>query len=478
MKKRIATLIFTLLMLLTSCTAPIVQSGEEQSSPSQPAADAQEEPNATGEQNTASGDYRDIYESAIQLLTADPADTHAYLIALDALSNIAAQSYEEQNRLLAAGVQSAADPSLLVQWAKQNQPAPTLVIPYVPDSLSPDEINTVGITTGNMTNCAKYGKHYGWWVGGLLTWQGDWVYLTRPDEDFAIYKMRFDGSEYQRVGEANGSCLNVIGDNLYFIDHFNSDKLCTMRLDGEGKASIGDDTDCAFLSVSGDWMYYHNGSDGGCLYRIKTDGSAREKLVDATVIFACVAEDGYVYYMEKAENSGVYRIPAGGGSPETVIAPGEQSYSLLDENGENEVFISAGSNSVQVYCVLDDWIYFYDSSEPFNIRRVHADGTSHEVIWPFSTPLTAMNIADGVLSCSFGDGYSEDGFVTGTDVLTMDMSNVAALHRVRDNDKLQHVVADTEPVCTGPHGYIYYFKYSEGMAWYGLSPDGTEFRIG
>ena len=74
-----------------------------------------------------------------------------------------------------------------------------------------------------------------------------------------------------------------------------------MRLDGEGKASIGDDTDCAFLSVSGDWMYYHNGSDGGCLYRIKTDGSAREKLVDATVIFACVAEDGYVYYMEKAE---------------------------------------------------------------------------------------------------------------------------------------------------------------------------------
>lgn len=420
-------------------------------------------------QYRSAGDYQTVYEAALRIIALDPSDTDAYIDAAGALAVLSASNYEEINRLMEQGGRDARDLRALTEWARRNQPDLSITVPFAPDYASEDEINADGITTGNQTNAAKYG---GEWRGGLLTWQGDWVYLSRPDEDFAIYKMRADGGEYQRVGEDGGSSLNVIGDWIYYINLDDGDKPYRMRTDGSMREKLSDDG-CTFLSVSGGWMFYDNGNDGGCLYQVKIDGSEKIRLSDVTAMFSCVA-DGWVYYCEKSEDSGLYRVAVGGGERRVVIDSGAQI-------------------ALQTYCVCGDWVYFIDMNDPYSVRCVRADGTDYQIVWPFHWRVTTVNCADGAVSCSFADGggYEEDNFFIGNKVLTVELnklsgylseasftgwgigvSDLAPAYEVRIAE------ADTEPVCTGPDGWVYFVKYGEGLAWYAMDASGKTKRIG
>lgn len=475
MKRTFVIILIILMLFLASCSGPAEggASDDSRASPqtSEPPAETEysaEELRELIARHKASGDDQALYETALKLLAFNPSDTDAYLVALDALANMSKTHFEEIDRLLAQSGENAGDLQAIAEWVSQNQPDYSFCMPFVPDYTSEDEINTEGISIGNMTNGAKYQSYNGWWVGGLLTWQGDWVYLSRPDENFAIYKMRADGSEYQRVGEECGSCLNVIGDWIFFANHRDGSKAYKMRTDGSLLTKLVDD-DCEFLSVSGGWMFYHNGDDGGCLYRVKTDGSEKEKLVDTVVMFPCVYE-GYIYYTEKSEGASLYRIPADGGEPEIVIDSASQAYSYKDENGA-ETTMDLTTDLIQTCCVWDDWIYYFDVNHPYSIRRVHTDGTGYEMVWLFDFSVSTLNIAGDHLICSFWekDHYEEDGYVTGEEIVFLDLEPL---------DEKFHIVADTEPVCTGPNGWAYYYKYSEGQAWYAVNIDGTEYKVG
>ena len=63
------------------------------------------------------------------------------------------------NRLLALGADSAENAQAVTDWASQNQPDFSVIVPFAPDYASADEINKDGITAGNQTNAAKYNGH-------------------------------------------------------------------------------------------------------------------------------------------------------------------------------------------------------------------------------------------------------------------------------------------------------------------------------
>lgn len=381
--------------------------------------------------------YQAVYESALKLTELDPADTKAYIAAAQALSEMSKANYAEIDRLFALGFENAADARVLTDWAKQNQPDVSIAIPFVPDYTSAAEINTEGITTGNMTNAAKYRDN--WWQGGLLTWQGDWVYLARPEEDFAIYKVRSDGSEFQRVGDAFGSSINVVGDWIYYLS-INGSRPWKMRTDGSMNTLICDE-ECSFLSVSNDFLYYA----GDRLYRMRTDGSDKVALTEDLTIFPCVAGD-WVYYTVKREDGGLWRVSADGGEPRQV-APG----------------------FIMIYCVVDDWIYYVDLNNWHNLYRVHTDGTGNELILPFDFRITAINVSDSTLYMSFNVTDDKvDGVVVGAEIMALDLETM---------EKLWHINADTEPLCTGPDGKVYFFRFNEGMAWYSADKDGVEAKV-
>ncbi len=391
-------------------------------------------------QYRAEGNNELLYAAASRLIELDPSDTDAYTAAAEALLAMSRADIDEINSLLALGADNAKDVKALTEWAEQHQTSFAINIPFSPDYSSADQINTEGITAGNLTNAFKWNDG---WCGGLLTSQGGWVYLSRMDENLAIYKMRADGSGYQRLGEERGTCLNIAGDWLYYINDADGCKPYKMRTDGSMKTKLNEDS-CAFLSVSGDWMYYSNFSDGGCLYKVKTDGSDKMKLTDYIVIFPCVSGD-WVYYCEKKpDNAGFCRVSVDGGKPQTIMAA-----------------------TMGNYCIEGDWIYYNDQD---TVWRVRTDGSGNEKFFQAPETITAVNISAGVLYISAGLKYEMDGIMIGERIIAIDTEDMAEF--------LKKFEFNTEPICTGPDGWIYFMDDNEGLAWYAMDAGGNIKKIG
>lgn len=384
------------------------------------------------------GSYELVYSAALRLMELEPEDASAYIDASEALLKLSEANIEEINRLLQQGSENAQEEvGTITDWAKQNQPNMVIDIPFAPDYTADAEINVNGITTGNLSNAAKYS---GLWLGGLLTWQGDWVYLTRPDENFAIYKMQADGSDYQRIGEECGTSLNVVGDWLYYSNINDGFKPYKMRTDGSMVTKIYDE-ECGMLSLWDDWIFF----DGGGLWKMRTDGSDLTMLFEETVIFSCVS-DGWIYFNVKSLDGGLWRISTEGGSPQQIV-----------------------DGFVQIYAVVDDWVYYLDINDPNCIRRVHPDGTGDEILFTYDVKITTFNVSGSTLSIGFGLDYEEDGFLICSEILTLDINTLA---------KKQHIEANTEPICTGPDGWVYFMKFSEGLAWYAMNESGDVVKVG
>ncbi len=353
---------------------------------------------------------------------------------------------DEANQILEE-VYNNSDAVSSAGWAEENNPGLEITEPLLSDTK-----NAEGITTGNLSNALRYD---GDWRGGLLTWQGNWVYLTKPGEDFAIFRMRPDGGQCQRLGNANGFSLNVIGDWLYYINIDDGNTPWKMRTDGsESTRIIGDS--CTFLSVSGDWMYYDNGSDGGCLYKAKTDGSEGVKRGDVPVFLNCVA-GGWVYYCKSDDSSGLYRVSVDGGEPQTVTNGGP----------------------MRGYSVLGGWVYYADATDPYGVRKTPAEeneiNDNADYIERF--PSSFFFCEAGVMTCNMADGtmyishyyYEDNGLIHGLEFIKVDVSS---------SEQEFMIEAYPAAICTGPAGRVYFIKSSDDLAWYSMDADESIKKIG
>lgn len=421
--KKILSVIMLLALFLSACSPQ----------PTTPKALSEAELRSQLIQHKAEKNYELVYEDALKIIELGTEDTEIYLDAATALLEMSKAYYAEIDRLLLLGAEKTEGVQVLAAWATENQPKISLVIPFASDYISEEQINFTGTTAGNLTNAAKYANN--WWQGGLLIWQADWVYFVQPNENFAIYKVRTDNSGLQRVGEAYGHSLNVTGDWIYYLNIQDGDKPYKMRTDGSMNTKISED-ECGFLSVSGDWLYF--GQE--CLYKMRNDGSEKTALTESLPIFPCVVGD-WVYYSEKSEAGGLWRVSTNGGAPQQV-APG----------------------FVQTYCILDDWIYYVDQNQWTNFWRVKTDGTGAEVVFQFDSRIASFNVSENMIYLSVEVKEEHDGFAAGTRIVALDRDTL---------EQQWSLDADTEPLCIGPEGRLYFFKFGEGMRWYYASVEGA-----
>ena len=426
--KKSLTMLLLLVMFLSACSP---QS-------STPKALSETELRAQLAQHKVEKNYKLVYEDALKIIELDSEDTSIYLEAVSALMEMNKANYAEIDRLLLLGAEKTNGVQALAAWATENQPNISLVIQFASDYSAEEQINFTGTTTGNLTNAAKYSDN--WWQGGLLAWQGDWVYFAQPNEDFAIYKVRSDNSGLQRVGDSQGHSLNVTGDWIYYLNFIDGDKPYKMRTDGSMNTKILDDV-CGFLSVSGDWIYY--GADR--LYKAKNNGSEKTALTETLPIFPCVVGD-WVYYSEKSEAGGLWRVSIAGGAQQQV-APG----------------------FVQTYSIVDDWVYYVDQNQWNNLWRVKTNGTDWEAVFQYDSRIASFNVSEDTIYLSLDVKDEHDGFAVGSSFLALDRETL---------EKKWSIDADTEPLCIGPEGKVYFFKFSEGMRWYSADAEGVATVLG
>ncbi|ODM25552.1 serine/threonine protein kinase [Clostridium sp. Bc-iso-3] len=237
--------------------------------------------------------------------------------------------------------------------------------------------NHIGNQSGNILN------------GGLVCTQGSWLYFSNAGSDYNIYKVKFDGSDLQRVNVDESWFLNVCGNWLYYTDPNNNDNIFRIDLEGNGKTQLNDDRSWD-ITVSGDWIYYINESDGYKLYKIKTDGTDKTKL-NNDFTHGLSIKDDWLYYSNKSDGGKIYKINTMG-KGRTRIVNDEASY--INISGEY-IFYCNKSDGFKLYRVsidgrsknklnddisyninvLNGWVYYCNKSDGGSIYRIRIEGS-------------------------------------------------------------------------------------------------------
>ncbi len=461
--KKLLTASLLILLCLTACSAPATQTDaavETETAMPAPSIEtpatqtktaeqaAIDEAQTTDELKTLIAQYRSeenyqaVRLAAIKLTELDPGDPQGYEAAAEALILIAEANYTKIDGILAQGAKNS-DAETIADWAQRQDGDLDIDAPFTPDYASEDEVNTEGNSAGNLANATIIGNES---CGGLVATQGDWVYFSRIDENFALYKMRMDGSGLVRLGSNRGCSLSVLGDWIYFVDLDNGNMPYRMRTDGSLKTRIADDFS-TFIAVTGDWLYYNNGYFG--YYKVQTDGMGKTWLRFKWITKLYVSgEWAYCYEPYWTGDGGFYRISTG----DSNANDGEDPQYLVDKR------LLIG------YCIQDDWAYYIIAEDDCAVHRVRTDGSGDEVVFQGDERLTALNIAGDKLIVSAGVYTEGDGIVVGGKLLVLNAESGETLQRLD-----QH----TEVICTGGD-WVYFTEFDEGTAWHALNLETGE----
>lgn len=229
----------------------------------------------------------------------------------------------------------------------------TLFVSLGEESFDPNEMGT---TSGNAKN------------GGYFAKKDNWLFYSQYNEQskkYELYKVRPNGTGKQSIYASDNTYLlaqlNVVGNWVYFsktkyidYDYGIYQGLYRVRKDGTGYQKLTTDK-VSNVIVVGEWIYYINETDNSTLYRIRVNGTEREKL-NAKSINNFAYWDGYIYYTtSRRDNNHVYRIKCNGTENESLKF---RAYEILVKEG---------------------WIYYsiHENSTDSLCRR-KIDGTSYE----------------------------------------------------------------------------------------------------
>lgn len=270
-------------------------------------------------------------------------------------------------------------------------------------AISAGVANKKGTTAANANNFGK------------VTTQGNWIYFSGNDS--AIYKMRKDGSELQRIYDGAAVSLNVVGEWLYFADGGSNGGIYKIKIDGTEKTKLSDATSYK-VYVDGEWIYYTSNYGSGNIYKMKTDGSSVTQITSENC-GAYLVYNGYIYYSNRSDNL-VYKCSTNGKGKTLVCAGFEgcnitlvggklisgDSNRLLSVNVDGSGYQSFENSNIQ-YSFLngyDGWVYYleHDFRDSSNHKsafcRMKPDGSQRTKILDYdflNHANTYINVADG-----------------------------------------------------------------------------------
>jgi len=307
------------------------------------------------------GDYATALVCAERMLEIDPASLDAQNALAEARIALLQQGVDELNTSITNGLSSVTDPAAYSEYVSSLLEGIdfTIDLPFVSDYGAAENANTSGISFSNLVQ------------GGLLTAQADWIYISVPNEGWAIYKLRQGNGKMTRLGEACGCYLNVVGDWLFYCNANDENRIYKMRTDGSENQKVCEDTG-RYLAVIDDWMYYAVEGEDFKLYRSRLDGSERTMLSgDPTREAYCA--DGALYTALR-DKDGLYRAN-----------PDASNASIISTDRAYE------------YCEYDGWIYILTDHNGIVIDRFLPDGADQQEVLRFEGKGGVFAVANGKL---------------------------------------------------------------------------------
>jgi len=220
----------------------------------------------------------------------------------------------------------------------------------------------------------------------------EWIFYVGTS---GLYRMRHDGSGHTQLQSKPVMEVNVVGDWVYFADNANDGSLYRMKQDGSQCEPIASNHYAIWYHVADNKIYYVLNGAFDAVYYCNLDGSDAGS-ISLRYSHTPVASGGYLFYTSRRgpNNRNTYRYDIASGT-ETVLfeeigAPFVVVDGWLYICAFNDGFFRAKTDGSQLtkicddypypygLAVSDDWIYYLNQSDNYNVYRIRTDGSNRE----------------------------------------------------------------------------------------------------
>lgn len=272
----------------------------------------------------------------------------------------------------------------------------TGVVVHFNNRIEKNPEGTVGNTAGNLYN------------GGLFCENDGYVYFSNPYDSYALYRMRPDETEMEKLIETETCSINAAGKYFYFYQKgsgsgegfgymISTTGVYRAEKENPNKIACLDRVLSDNIVLADNTIYYNTAkqSEGVSLKKIDIDGENAQVLLDYKVIPACV-DNSSLYFCNTVNNGHLMELKQGSTKPNDILAEDiympvvdgntvyyidiHNNYSLVSYDmlsGEKTVLTS---DRTDLYNISDFYIYYQTAGDSPQLKRVSKDGAFSEVV--------------------------------------------------------------------------------------------------
>ena len=245
--------------------------------------------------------------------------------------------------------------------------------------------------------------------------KGDYLYFSgnegaKIDNTYNLYKMKLDGSSYEKINSSYTFNMNFFRDWLYYIKVDSSEYyLYRSDLDGKNEKKM-------FDKQSYDGIIYENilyYSIDDVVYRANPDGTNSTQVLSS--VYQFIIGGGKIIYVDKSYNIKTTDID---GKNEKIVRPTDgQTIYKINSYKDNIYYIIVGSSTVDGYAY------------PYTLYSIKTDGTNDKSIYTSTSYGYYINIVnDKVYALDYNRG-SSGYYETIAKSMNLDGTNVTTLYR-------------------------------------------------
>lgn len=253
---------------------------------------------------------------------------------------------------------------------------------------------TVGNTCGNLYN------------NGLFCEDEEYVYFSNPYDNYALYRMRADETEMQKVMSTQTKSLNIDDKYLYYYQSgsggnaglgylINTTGIFRVQKDNPDMVECLDRTLGKYLILSDNHLYYTCTENSVALNKMTINGEEKEILLETNILPASI-QNSTLYYTNVENDLHLMAYDLNTGSIHQVLADdiympiieGNMVYGIDIHNNYAlvSINISDGTKTVldtdrtDMLNVTDLYIYYQTSGDNPQLKRVSKTGSEPEVV--------------------------------------------------------------------------------------------------
>lgn len=272
----------------------------------------------------------------------------------------------------------------------------TGIVVQLNQRIDKNPVGTVGNTAGNLYN------------GGLFCEDDGYVYFSNPYDNYALYRMRPNETEMEKLIETETGSINAAGKYFYFYQKgsgsgegfgymISTTGIYRAEKENPNKIKCLDRVLSETLVLADNSIYYNTAkqAEGVNLKKIDIDGENAEILLNYKITPACV-NNSALYFNNTTENGHLMQLPLGSKNAADILAEdmympivdGTTVYYIDVHNNYALVKfdMSSGQKTVltpertDLYNISDLFIYYQTAGDTPQLKRISKDGSSSEVV--------------------------------------------------------------------------------------------------